>query len=110
MNPPKQFDTIYTCKTTTAGLHAGLQFPVKAGAVYVIPNVKGYFGIGFIKEPDETPMAGNTGYSVGLNIAYKLKRNTYLIGGLQYQSYRIRGDEYPRAKPRFVELLVGITF
>jgi serine protease Do len=109
-NPPKEIDTVYTFKSTTAGLHAGLQFPIKVGAMYVIPNVKGYFGIGFIKHPDDSEMVGNTGYSVGLNAAYKLKRNTYLIGGLQYQSYKIRGDEYPRSRPRFLELLVGITF
>lgn len=103
---PVEKDTSETIKHIGTGMHAGLQLPVKLGNIYLIPNVKGYFGIGFVKED----MTGWWRYSFGLNGAYKLRRSTYLVTGVQYKSLKIFGEDYARAKPHLAELVLGITF
>ncbi|MDR2928333.1 MAG: serine protease [Cytophagaceae bacterium] len=115
-------DTTGIAKYTSMGIHAGLQLPVKAGPVYIIPNAKYYLQFGIVNNPDSKEVGTMGGYSAGINCAYKLKRKSYLIGGLQYKVANMTADglspasrsaadgSYITSNLNTIELVVGITF
>jgi serine protease Do len=73
-------------------LALGVQLPVKISSIYLIPNIKGTVGINI---GDETG-AFATGFSAGVEAAYKLTGNNYLIAGIDYRKryYTVEDDKF----------------
>jgi serine protease Do len=71
--------TFETKKYFYGGITLGGQLPVKLSSLYFIPNLKGFIEIGTNDVP------GALGYIAGIEMAYKLSRKTYLLGGLSYK-------------------------
>lgn len=108
------YDTIsYKQTYFNSELNLGGQVPVKVGSVYVIPNVKGLFGMNF----GEDTGGLNYGFSIGTEIAYKLTNKTYLIGGINYrrkfvitQAYDFDNDDSKFAPYSTFGIHLGITW
>jgi serine protease Do len=79
---------------------AGGQLPVKIASVYLIPNAKGLFNVNF----GEYVFGSNYGFSAGLDVAYKISRNTYLMGGLSFiRKYRLTGRDADELYNKYLE-------
>lgn len=63
----------------SASFALGGQVPIKLSSLYFIPNLKGFVEI------NTNDVDGGLGYIGGMEVAYKLNRKTYLLGGLSYK-------------------------
>jgi serine protease Do len=85
------FDTISVKKSYFyTDLALGVQLPVKISSIYLIPNIKGTAGMNF----GEDTSAFATGFSAGLEAAYKLAGKTYLIAGIDYRKRYYKNQDY----------------
>lgn len=92
-------------KYINLAISVGGQVPIKLSSFYFIPNLKGFI------EFNTADVPGALGYVGGFEIAYKLNRKTYLLGGVSYkQRYFNTTEEYKYKDFSTLGIHLGITF
>lgn len=85
----------------------GGQLPIKAGSFFIIPYLKGSWGVQFLEEG-----VSGFGLATGVELAYKLRKNCYVLvgGGYKLRYYSKNHDIRPYDPLNAIDLHLGITF
>jgi serine protease Do len=88
--------------------YLGGQLPIKVSSFYIVPFLKGFGGL-FLGDGGGFA----SGYYGGVELAYKLKKNSYVLLGAGYKYTKFSGDDLNEKvfKPlSTLDVHIGITF